>query len=255
MMGDFYLSLPSNSSLETYPENRGGHFYTDLPQDIDLAGHEYEVGLSEIFFSNTYSNVFKDEIRLIIRENPKGQWVHHSLSPGLYPSTEGFVASLNKLAQSVFHSWTSVKFYHNTATKRVTLRISKDNLTLRLSPKLASLLHLEDKIYSGKMREEGSAPVDLHAESYSVFVYCDLVEHRVVGDALAPLLRIVPTVNKTAEITHQIYEKPHYIPLTKRHFNSVEILLTSDTGKELVFEGGKTMVTLHLRHSRRQRSD
>ena len=49
-MSDFYLTLPSNSSMDHYPYNSGAHFYTDLPQEIDLTGREYEIGLAEIQF-------------------------------------------------------------------------------------------------------------------------------------------------------------------------------------------------------------
>ena len=48
----FYLTLPSNSSMEYYPDNTTSHYFTKLPQDIHLTG-DYEVGLSEILFSNT----------------------------------------------------------------------------------------------------------------------------------------------------------------------------------------------------------
>jgi len=34
--------------------------------------------------------------------------------------------------------------------------------------------------------------VDIHQGLYVIYIYCDLLEHRVVGDALASLLSIIP---------------------------------------------------------------
>ena len=65
---------------------------------------------------------------------------------------------------------------------------------------------------------------------------------------MAPLLRIVPTVNKNLEVIHKIYEKTHHIPVAKRRFNSMEILLATDRGVALRLEKGNTIVTLHLEY-------
>ena len=178
------------------------------------------------------------------------------MKPGLYPTAQYFIDSLNSLAKKVFgFTETKIQFFYHTASKRCTLRIFDKNVTIQMSPRLQELLHFEDNVYSGVtesdvMRVTGTSPVDIRSETYAVYVYCDLVEHRVVGDVLAPLLRIVSIDHSSETLNHKIYTKPHYIPLTKRHFNAVEILMTADNGKELLFEGGKTVVTLHLRPRR-----
>ena len=43
----FYLTLPSNSSMNYYPDNTLAHYTTALAQEVDLSGR-WEVGLSEI---------------------------------------------------------------------------------------------------------------------------------------------------------------------------------------------------------------
>lgn len=45
----FYLSLPSNSSMEFFPDNTLTKFTTKLHTAIDLEG-SYEVAVSEIMF-------------------------------------------------------------------------------------------------------------------------------------------------------------------------------------------------------------
>ena len=52
----FYLTLPSNSSLNYYPGNTLTHYTTVLAQDIDLSGR-WEVGLSEIQYPRSWHNI------------------------------------------------------------------------------------------------------------------------------------------------------------------------------------------------------
>ena len=80
-----------------------------------------------------------------------------------------------------------------------------------------------------------------------MYIYCDLVRHRQVGDTMVPLLRVVPATEKNADVTYRIFEKPHYQPLARYHFNTIEIRLSTDTGKIPSFASGKTVITLHLR--------
>ena len=57
MSGDqFYLVLPSNSSLEYFPQNSIASYTTKLAQSLDLQGR-WELGLSEIQFKNSWINV------------------------------------------------------------------------------------------------------------------------------------------------------------------------------------------------------
>jgi len=56
---------------------------------------------------------------------------------------------------------------------------------------------------------------------------------------------------KGNDTIHARYEKPIYIPLQKKHFDSIEIDIRTDTGKPVPFEYGKVIgkviVTLHFR--------
>ena len=94
---------------------------------------------------------------------------------------------------------------------------------------------MEKETMWGKGHFDAKKMMDLHKDFYSVLVYSDLVEQRPVGDAMVPLLYIVPVNEKKADIVHNTFEKPQYIPLIRHQFNIVEILLTTDTGKPISF--------------------
>ena len=87
-------------------------------------------------------------------------------------------------------------------------------------------------------------PVLLTAGNANVYVYCDLLEHVMVGDIKAPLLRIV---NRTTDVA-RIDDNPiQYVPLQKKSFDTIDILLATDEGLPLPFVPGKAIVVLEFR--------
>lgn len=57
----FYLTLPSDGSMKTFPNNRISQFKTLLPQNIDLTDGEWEVALTEIMFGTSIENISENE--------------------------------------------------------------------------------------------------------------------------------------------------------------------------------------------------
>lgn len=260
----FYLTLPSNSSMEYYPDNSASHYFTKLPQTIDLE-REFEVGLSEIQLPNSYLNVAKgdfwieytthlpseNEVRAKAR-SPEKKRVE--IPGGLYDSSEYFVWFLNTVCQKSLHRASDplgkekrLWIEYERASKSTHIKLYEENTTIRLSPALQRVLGFSRNTFLGKGDYYSTTNVDLNENFKSAYIYCDLVSPRAVGDVMAPLLRIVPMTDKTQDVVHYIFEKPHYIPLSRSNFNSVEILLTTDTGKEFSFSSGSTIVTLHFR--------
>ena len=250
-MEELYLCLPSNSSMHHYPDNHGGQYYTILPQEVELRG-DYEVGLCEIMIDNSYLNVGEKEMFLSIAYGKsRGEMLY--MEPGLYESASVFIDGLNALISDDNSPYNKqLRFFYNKVTRRVSMKIYMDSVVVRLSNKLQRVLCLDSDTYKGAAGFQGTGPVDVHNNSSAIYVYCDIIEARPVGDIMAPLLRILPIVNKNVDVIHQIYEKPHYIPIAKRRFNTMELLLATDRGAALSLEKGTTIVTLHFRRQRRR---
>ena len=53
-----HWTLPSDWSMETFPDNTLAHFKTLLPQTLDLSDGEWEVGLTEMMFPNNLENIY-----------------------------------------------------------------------------------------------------------------------------------------------------------------------------------------------------
>ena len=59
-MTSFHTILPSNRSMNTYPDNTLNHYVTALSNRIKLDG-DWKVALSEILFQRTWYNMQEDE--------------------------------------------------------------------------------------------------------------------------------------------------------------------------------------------------
>ena len=55
-MSELYLTLPSDSSMEYFPDNTVTEFHVKLPHTIDLPG-EWEVVLAEISYPSNWGNI------------------------------------------------------------------------------------------------------------------------------------------------------------------------------------------------------
>src|SRR6267154_3680933 len=63
-MTNFYLTLPSNSSQQFFPNNTPTEFTTKLVSTIELT-NECEVGLAEIMFPRSWYTIPKDVLTIV----------------------------------------------------------------------------------------------------------------------------------------------------------------------------------------------
>ena len=91
--------------------------------------------------------------------------------------------------------------------------------------------------------------VDLHVHRSfsSLFIYSDIVDFTSVGDIVAPILRVVP-INPVIEFVHvhKEFKNLHYIPVSKSVIDQVHISIKTETGSNVPFVTGKTMIKLRL---------
>ena len=84
----------------------------------------------------------------------------------------------------------------------------------------------------------------------TIYVYTDVVESRIVGDSLAPLVRALPVGGIHGATVSDRFTNIHYVPLLYSHFKSIEMDIRDDTGRRVPFEYGKVTVTLNFRRRR-----
>ena len=91
--------------------------------------------------------------------------------------------------------------------------------------------------------------VDLGHGFHDLLVYCDLIQSQDVGDALNPLLRIVPVEGEVGQRVSKLFVRPQYARVSRKQFETIEVNIWRDTGESVPFEFGRVLLTLHFRQS------
>ena len=89
--------------------------------------------------------------------------------------------------------------------------------------------------------------VEINRGLTALYVYCNLCEPQIVGDTLAPLLRIVDSKGKDGQNIVQFYGIPHFVSLRKKYIDVIEMNISDDTGNIISFTSGKVICKLHIR--------
>lgn len=279
-MSHFYLTLPSNSSRQFFSENTLTHFKTKLHTDFNLNG-EWEVGLSEVHFPRNWHNIDDNqgisiicndcnEVEPAFTSNPKRRNYSQvvPITAGYYSTMEEIIneinASLEKAYELPILAWKQdetnyiikqsarPKFHYNKANRKVSVHLHS-KMFIRFSPQLADILGIslaENPIKNNTIeavKHRFTRVSDVERGIHSIYVYCDLLEAVPVGDTLAPLLRICDAQGTYGNTVHRYFDKPIYVPLQKKLFDTIEIDIRDNLGNPIPFEAGNLVVTLHFR--------
>lgn len=140
------------------------------------------------------------------------------------------------------------------SVKRIEVsRVRKDDkgVEVRLSPELARILgfdHIQQDDIA--LVHHARYPPDLQKSlPVHMYIYSDIVEPQLVGDTVAPLLRIINTnIKEYGASNVHIFENPHYVPVQRKQFDQIIIDLRDSTGNPLPFQYGSVCVKLHFRN-------
>ena len=102
------------------------------------------------------------------------------------------------------------------------------------------------------LRYHASHHVDMHAGFVSMFVYTDIIDYQAVGDSFVPLLRCVHISGHNNDVVTIIYDKPHYLTVSKATISDIIIEVKSDLGKDVPFRYGKFIAKLHFRPAKQR---
>ena len=243
MSSEFYVLLPSNASMGTHPNNTLAQYITNLPRRISLSG-DWECGLTEIHYPHDWYNI--RNARLMVEHAGKMETDAY-FEDGYYGSANMLVRALNDGVKCG-----SMQCSYDPVTQKVCVHMKGDT-TFMLYGDLPDILGFGrgDGVVIRTSRRnpltQGDSIVDLRRGFESLYVYSSIVEQRIVGDKIAPLLRIVPITGRHGEMATARFDHVQYIPVLSREFGSIETKIWDDTGRPVPFERGKVTVTLHFR--------
>ena len=154
---------------------------------------------------------------------------------------------MKELVDNEKRSIDDVRFSHDTLSRKVTVHLQ--NKTEVYFSDIGQMLGISpNKVISRTSNAERA--VGLGHGFQDLYVYCDIIQSQYVGDALVPLLRIVPVEGKDGERISKSFIRPQYLPVSRKQFESIEVNIKRDTGETVPFELGKVLLTLHFRQSR-----
>ena len=249
----FYITLPSESSKNLFPENNPSEYTVRLPRWVHLNGH-WEIGLHSIAY--TLWNIIRYLDQPISFMTGKGKEGKGGKMRKHYSSVNEYVADINEslkeshIDKSRVDKSNEIEFSYELNGK-VTVTLSS-GYTVRLRREQAIVLGFmtfEDpaETYDVKNTETGTYKANLYRET-NIRVYCDIVQSQIVGDKMAPLVAVIPC-QKTTETYETLYavENIHYVPIQTKSFQNIKVHLRSSTEESIPFQHGRAAITLHLK--------
>lgn len=247
----FYLTLPSNSSMSYFPENRTTNFCTKLPKSIKLEG-EWYVGIVEFQYPCTMFTVQDHEniVYVTKRMQVPGDEGNESvvtykthIPASSYENIEDVLTACNSREAFILR--------YDKISKYITLT-NEDNkiISLQFSPKLSLQLGFDPNT-NVVTKRVSKFPANLYLGLPSqLYVYCDIIEPQMVGDVMCSLLRIIPL--DPAKYTYgsnkmHIFSPPHYVSVMRREFDTIEVDIRTNTGENVPFQFGTACVKLHFK--------
>ena len=242
--------------MDFFPDNTLTRYTTKLPSDINLSG-EWEVGLVEIQYPVSWYNIEEGNSKFAVIEvypkeaessdgaKQKNLW-KSQLTPGYYPGPGKLVKDLNEIMKKETQT-KNIKFSYNETNGKVSVELA-ENFIFSMDDGLRHYLGFDEN----NVIESKEAPnvVDINQGFYSLYVYTDILEQRIIGDTTAPLLRVVPVKGHQGDLITKTYENIQYFPVQKKTFSTIEINIRTDMGTPVKFQRGKVYVTLHFRKKR-----
>ena len=244
MGSQFYMNLPSNSSMQFYPKNKTSNYITKLPKRLQLDG-EWEVGLVEIKYPHTWYNIREGKNGIEIYQ--PGRFKQLNIKAGYYKNVPELIKYINKEVD--FNHDLNVKFAYDDISKRVKVKCVND-ATIILHSDVARILGFVTGLQIKSSLTEGYTLALSDTGNHYFYVYIDIIQGQYYGDVVVPIIQTVKASGKHGSYVSRRYEKPQYVPLNKSEFDTIDINIRDEVGDLVAFEHGKVNITLHFRRSK-----
>ena len=246
----FYVTLPSNSSAAYYPDNEASSFTTKLAKPLQLTG-SWVCGLAEIHYPTTWSRFYVKNA-WIVSTTKSDIECPFFVREGFYANGKELIESINRLSAK---KECSFEISYEERAKKVHFRLSSNAKEVKLSTSLARILGFSNPVITRDLTND-SVPT-LESNFATIFCYGDHVETSLVGDSLVPLLRAIQVdwTKPYGSTVYVIFNNVYYVPVSKNYIDTIEIGLYTELGKKIPFDFGYSLVKLHIKKGRMNRSE
>ena len=270
-MNNFYLTLLSDCSLSTFSKNTQCDFKVKLDHSIQIEKDNWEVGLVEVITPTEVNNITKENNYVILRFTDRKmcedidnctKYVSYVdqkiyIQNGYYASPRHLVEEIQKSINfryglTLKNSNATITISYGENSARVKLDVQDPTKVQIIFPKaIAEILGVDRNYFDKPLGNEKYIfryGVDLNTKIHQLYIYSDLASYTFIGDVTAPILRVLPFESKRENNhLHQEFVNVHYVPVAKSFIDQVHISIKGDTGENVPFISGKTLVKLHFR--------
>lgn len=244
-MNNFFLTLPSNSSMNIHLNNTAASFKTVLPKHVSVKG-DYEVALMELHYPCTLHNMSEEKQFIRYIDNLTRQISLIRIPDGTYTSIEFLLQHLNSTQING-----KIIFQFDVLPKQyIHFKCSSKQFGINFSPSLALQLGFHpDMDFLSEAKAQSPFNLVLGVPK-SLYVYTDIVSPQLVGDVMARLLRVVCVDLKNYTYGGQgseTFTVPQYVPVSKQEIQEIEININDDSGNVAPFLAGTSTLVLHFR--------
>ena len=161
---------------------------------------------------------------------------------GYYDRPERLTAAINRTLKEESDE-KNVKLSYSKITQKVSVDLDIGTI---FSMDMSNILVFNNSFVT--TARQADSVVDMAQGFYALYVYTNLVEPRVVGDSVGPLLRIVPLEGKHGGMVSKSFDNVQYVPVLHKEFGTVEIDIRDDAGRSVPFfeNARKRLPTLRL---------
>lgn len=244
----FHVILPSNSSMQYYPENKLADFRVKLAKPI-IFDQPYLVALEEYIYPQVHTHFSSGEVYIdVLKMDDNLQLQLHKrirLDISSEDHAETVIHYVNKMLHE--YEWFVDVDEDNIITFYAP---NKSSTLLRVPPKITKIFGFTDRDdvhFAFSETLKGKFPSLMFKKTDQMFVYADIVDYQRVGDTMAPLLRICVPMNVKSKLVSEKYIRPYYVPVSKDRIDEIHITIRNHSGLLYPFPtGAPVVVKLHF---------
>lgn len=230
----FYVTLPSNSSMNIYTQNTVSNFTTSLATPLVLEG-EWVVALSKIIFQNS----IESDIGGIELLSPSFQKIKLRVKN---------MAKFVEVIEPIGVELKKFKIDSEDSDKHVKFT-PPENVTFRITGALPYILNVDPYvIYSNTQPLEIQKLDKTIQKTDTLFIYTDFIEDQFVGDTKAKLLDTVSIQGEKDETITVSLTNPNYVDVSKSLMSTINIMIKDSLGDFIHFSNlSRVIIKLHFK--------
>lgn len=263
---EFNVTLLSNSCLNLFPKNKTSEFQVKLNRPLFM--ENFKVALTSAIFSNKFNNITPGNSKVVF--GPKvtpgippvlSTHVKATIPKKNYKSIDELIAAINENVEGVSNLGIKILLLDSGRVKVNEVFIEKLKLFAGATSTVEPIIVFENKLATVlgfppnvNIINKTSSAYNLDAGiPHEIFIYSNIIEHQIISDTSAPLLKILPISSNNGEKNHVELINRDYLNVFGNQIDTIKIECRDAQKNLIAFEDGNGLI-LKL-HFKRYKSD